>query len=373
MATSTEPPKAAASETALLRTGTVFQISPTGVFTSLYKFTGGADGASPSAALVKGNDGNLYGVAQHGGISNNGTIFRLDGAGGVTTLYEFTGGADGKFPKAALLLGSDGNFYGSTPAGGSPNYGTVFRFDGVSSITTLYTFTGAADGGDPEAPLVQGSDGNFYGTTSDSSLSGGNHWGTIFRITPAGSFTTLYSFTGAADGYYPLAALVLGNDGNFYGTAHLGGRGANGTTVLYGTIFRVTPAGSLTTLYSFTDGLDGADPRAALALATDSNFYGTTYSGGNDGSGTIFRLNVIVDPLLRPIAITRSSNDMLVAYYATAGKTYRLERKLNITDRSWQSIAGAADSTAGNTGVAQITDPGGASQTKAFYHVRLLP
>ena len=166
---------------------------------------------------------------------------------------------------------------------------------------------------------------------------------------------------------------MLGNDGNFYGTAHLGGRGANGTTILYGTIFRVTPAGFLTTLYSFTDGLDGADPRAALALATDSNFYGTTYSGGNDGSGTIFRLNVIVDPLLRPIAITRSGNDMVVAYYATAGKTYRLERKLNITDRSWLRIAGVADSTAGSTGVAQVTDPGGASQTKAFYHVRLLP
>ncbi len=119
--------------------------------------------------------------------------------------------------------------------------------------------------------------------------------------------------------------------------------------------------------------MDGADPRGSLTLATDSNFYGTTISGGNDGSGTIFRLNVIVDPLLRPIAITRSSNDMVIAFYATAGKTYRLERKLNITDKSWQRITGVADSTAGNTGVAQITDPGGASQTKAFYHVRLLP
>ncbi len=101
-------------------------------------------------------------TAQAGGISNKGTIFKLDGAGVVTTLYTFTGGADGKSPKAALVQGTDGNFYGTTSAGGSTNYGTVFMFDGVSSLTPLYSFTGAADGGDPEAPLVQGSDGNFY-------------------------------------------------------------------------------------------------------------------------------------------------------------------------------------------------------------------
>ena len=114
--------------------GTVFQISPPGVFTSLYKFTGGADGANPVAALVRDSNGNFYGTAQAGGTSNKGTIFKVDGAGVVTPLYSFTGGADGKSPKAALVQGSDGNFYGTTSAGGSTNYGTVFMFDRSESV-----------------------------------------------------------------------------------------------------------------------------------------------------------------------------------------------------------------------------------------------
>ena len=176
---------------------------------TVYQF-GGPDGASPVVGLVQGSDGNFYGTTQGGGMYGQGTIYRVNSAGSLTNLYSFTGTGDGAYPQAGLVRGSDGNFYGTTYSGGAHGLGTVFRLIGGGVFTNLYSFSGDSDGANPQAGLVQGSDGNFYGTTSSGGPStncpGG--CGTIFRISSAGSLTTLYLFTGASDGW-PVERLLF--------------------------------------------------------------------------------------------------------------------------------------------------------------------
>jgi uncharacterized repeat protein (TIGR03803 family) len=169
----------------------------------------------------------------------------------LTTLASFNG-LDGSGPVASLVQGTDGNFWGTTYAGGPNNDGTIFKIAPGGTLTTLYSFQGGADGYGPKAGLIQATDGNFYGTNSGGGADFGD--GTIFRITPGGMLTTLYSFTGKADGGSPQAGLIQANDGNFYGTT-VGG-GAHG----FGTVFKITPGGTLTTLYSFAGGPTGKDP-----------------------------------------------------------------------------------------------------------------
>ncbi|HTS17604.1 MAG TPA: choice-of-anchor tandem repeat GloVer-containing protein, partial [Verrucomicrobiae bacterium] len=236
------------------------------------------DGAYPYGALVQCSDGNFYGTTYYGGTSGYGTVFRISSSGSLTTLYSFSY-SDGAYPEAALVQGSDGNLYGTTYQGGTSGYGTVFRISSSGSLTTLYSFS-YSDGSYPYAGLVQGSDSNFYGTTSQGGASG---VGTAFRISPGGNLTTLWSFTGCTDGSYPHAGLVQGSDGNFYGTTPYGGMDDAGT------VFLLTAGGSLTTLYSFSYG-DGANPYAGLVQGSDSNLYGTTANGGTSGDGTVFRI-----------------------------------------------------------------------------------
>ena len=176
------------------------------------------------------------------------------------------------------MKATDGNFYGTTSSGGSGGNGTVFKITPAGTLTTLYSFAGS-DGANPYAGLVQAIDGNFYGTTY---AGGSGGYGTVFKVTPAGALTTLHSFAGS-DGANPQAGVRQGTDGNFYGTTSLGG------TDGYGTIFKITSAGALTTLHSFAYG-DGAYPYAGLVQETDGRFYGTTSSGGTKGYGTIFKI-----------------------------------------------------------------------------------
>jgi uncharacterized repeat protein (TIGR03803 family) len=230
----------------------------------------------------------------------------------LTTLYSFAGSDDGGYPVAGLVQGSDGNFYGPTSAGGGHNLGTVFKITPSGTLTTLYSFAGS-DGEFPFAGLVQGSDGNFYGTTEQG---GANDQGTVFKITPSGTLTTLYSFAGS-DGAEPFAGLVQGSDGNFYGTTQLGGLGP--CTGGCGTVFKITPSGALTTLYSFA-GSDGANPDAGLVQGSDGNFYGTTHQGGANNVGTVFRLSqplqfVAVTPCR--LVDTRSSNPITGGTFQT--------------------------------------------------------
>jgi uncharacterized repeat protein (TIGR03803 family) len=243
----------------------------------------------PTAALVQGSDGNFYGTTAYGGTSGNGTVFRVTPNGLLATLVSFNG-ANGSHPAAALVQGSDGNFYGTTAFGGTGgNNGTVFRMTPGGVLTTLISFNGA-NGSEPFAGLMQGSDGNFYGTTM---LGGADNFGTVFSITPAGALTTLASFNGA-NGSFPFGGLVQGTDGSFYGTASYssptGGYGP-------GTAFKLTPAGVLTPLVAF-GGPHGANPAAALVLGPGGALYGTTEYGGNadlnrnytGGFGSVFAM-----------------------------------------------------------------------------------
>jgi uncharacterized repeat protein (TIGR03803 family) len=264
--------------------GTIFQMSADGTETPLYSFTAGNDGAVPIAALTQGNDGNLYGTTYGGGVSNAGAIFKITPAGVLTPLHTFTNGMDGGNSFSPLIQGTDGNFYGIASAGGGKNgSGTVFQITPAGALTTLHTFTSSGNGGAyPTAGLVQGADGQFYGATQSG---GTNDYGTIFKISASGTFTSLYSFTGGTDGANPSATLTLGGDGNFYGVCDDGDL-ANGN----GTIFKMTASGVLTPLYSLNGTNDGGSPEAPLLLGTDGNFYGTTEFGGDNGCGTVFQI-----------------------------------------------------------------------------------
>jgi uncharacterized repeat protein (TIGR03803 family) len=270
--------------------GTVFKITPSGVETVLYTFQNGADGGHPTGALVQDSDGNLYGLASTGGISNYGTLFKVTPSGVETPLYTFQGGSDGASPGPGLVLGSDGNFYGTTASGGASRCGvgflcgTVFKVTPAGVETTLHEFAGGQDGSQAHSQLIQARDGNFYGTTD---AGGSANRGTVFKITPDDVETVLYAFDGGANGGLPGAQLLQGSDGNFYGMTSTGG--AYGL----GTLFELTPAGVLTTLYSFQGNSTGLTPSdggypVSLVVGSDGVFYGTTRFGGATGAGTVF-------------------------------------------------------------------------------------
>ena len=254
--------------------------------TTLHSFNGG-DGQSPDAALVQGSDGNFYGTTAFGAAHFRGTAFKIDATGNVTTLHSFSGSpSDGAIPLAGLVQGTDGNFYGTTSSGGTFFQGTVFQMTPAGAVTVLHSFNGFFGGGGaiPVAGLVQGSDGNFYGTTE---LGGAHFRGTVFKIDATGNLTTLHSFSGSpSDGANPTAALAQGTDGNFYGTTASGGAHS------FGTVFQITPAGALTVLHSFSGyPSEGAVPFGGLVQGTDGNFYGTTASGGAHFQGTVFNVD----------------------------------------------------------------------------------
>jgi uncharacterized repeat protein (TIGR03803 family) len=292
--------------------GTVFKITARGDLTTLHSFNF-ADGDGPGAGLMQATDGDLYGTTTAGGNSGSGTVFKITPGGELTTLYSFcaqAGCTDGGVPRAALIESADGTFYGTTQGGGEYNGGTVFRITPGGVLTTLYSFcaqTECTDGAGPVAPLVEATNGDLYGTTLQGGANRGGvpfGGGTAFKITPAGALTALYSFCsrkGCADGQYP-SGLVQGRDGDFYGTT-------DGTTYKtiyggdanqYGTIFKLTPGGALTTLYRFCSQsgcTDGYYPQAGLVEAANGGFYGTTAAGGTgeacgvQGCGTVFELS----------------------------------------------------------------------------------
>ncbi|MGA2581422.1 MAG: choice-of-anchor tandem repeat GloVer-containing protein [Bryobacteraceae bacterium] len=350
--------------------GTVFKITPAGTLTTLYSFcsqSGCMDGQGVPSALVQANNGDFYGTTSTGGISDLGTVFKITASGTLTTLYSFcsqSGCADGEFPMAGLVQATNGDLYGTTSAGGAnacppnPGCGTVFKITPSGTFTTLYSFcsqSGCADGEFPLAGLVQATNGDLYGTTSQGGANGGGTVfkitasgtlttlyplcsqdecfdgglpyaavvqttngdlygttgyggalgkGTVFKITPSKRFTTLYSFcsqSGCTDGDYPFAALVQATDGNLFGTTNAGGANACPNPAGCGTVFKITPNGTLTTLYSLCSQSgcsDGELPFAGLAQATNGKLYGTAFSGGPNGDGTAFSLSVGLGPFV---------------------------------------------------------------------------
>ncbi|HEX3915060.1 MAG TPA: choice-of-anchor tandem repeat GloVer-containing protein [Steroidobacteraceae bacterium] len=207
--------------------GTVFKITPSGTETILHAFAKtGSDGETPYAGLIQGGDGNLYGTTYFGGSNGFGTVFMVTPTGTETVLYSFAGGSDGEHPYAGVLQGSDGNLYGTTYQGGAGGLGTVFKITPGGTETVLYSFAGGSDGANPIAGVIQGSDGNFYGNTS---LGGAGSLGTVFKLSPNGTESILHSFAGSSDGATPSANLVQGSDGNLYGSTGAGGANGDGT------------------------------------------------------------------------------------------------------------------------------------------------
>ncbi|MGO8837239.1 MAG: choice-of-anchor tandem repeat GloVer-containing protein [Limisphaerales bacterium] len=231
--------------------------------------------------LVQGADGNFYGTTDYGGTNGCGTVFRISMNGGLTAIAFFNG-TNGYQPVGQLVQGMNGACYGTTLYGGTNGgYGTVFQVTTNGVLTSLVSFTNdGIHGYYPAGDLTAGADGNFYGTTYYGGTNG--DYGTIYKMTPAGMVNTLVSFAGT-NGYYPAAGLVQGADGNFYGTTYYGG--TNGG---YGTVYKVTPGGVITPLHSFNDS-DGYMAEG-LIQAADGNLYGTTYAGGTYNLGTIFKV-----------------------------------------------------------------------------------
>lgn len=282
--------------------GTLFRMTLAGTPSNLHVFAG-PEGANLWAGVVQGADGNLYGAARNGGGNAFGNLFKATTNGTVATLYSFAHGSDGGFPIAALAPGTNGNFYGTTETGGSNGKGNIFKVTPAGAFTLLYSFTGGTDGYSPAGALVRASDGNFYGATKHSTLMGFEFYGTFFRVTPAGAFSTVYTLNGATgDGFYPYAGLVEAVDGNFYGTTHDGGAYGKGT------LFRLTPNGGYTVLLSFDGFAVGANPESALIEGSEGSLYGTTTTGGTGGAGTIFRLAFTSAPqiLTQPLGQTVS-------------------------------------------------------------------
>jgi len=256
--------------------GAVFKVTPSGKLTAPYNFDS-AHGYSISG-LTLGTDGKFYGTTYDGGTSDLGTVFSVSQSGSLSVLYNFSG-SDGSNPYAPPIQGSDGNFYGTTFTGGANDWGSVYKITPSGSLKTLYSFN-FTDGYRPGAPLVQGTDGNFYGTTVQGGAN--SSYGVVYKITTSGKLTVIYNFDGTHGGqtYGPL---IVGSDGNLYGTSFFGKKGE-------GVVFKITPSGKLTVLHNMNGTTDGANPFAGLVQATDGNFYGVCEDAGSAGLGTIFRL-----------------------------------------------------------------------------------
>jgi len=353
--------------------GTVFKITTGGALTTLHSFDG-TDGYLPYTALVQATNGNLYGMTVQGGANGDGSIFKITPSGTLTTLYSFcslSGCTDGKTPLSALVQATNGNLYGTTFVGGANGYGTVFKITPSGTLTTLLSFDYTNNGGNPEAGLVEAANGNLYGTTSDGFAPGGNY-GTVFKITPSGTLTTLHSFcslTNCADGYLSDAALVQATDGNFYGTTVVGGTHCipDGGC---GTIFKITPSGTLTTLHSF-DVTDGETPETGLAQDTNGKFYGTTQAGGADNGGTIYSLAVGLGAFVE--TQTSSGNVGAVVKILGTGLTGATSVTFNGTAAVF-TVASSSEitttvPTGATTGTVEVTVPGGTLKSNVEFRV----
>ena len=271
--------------------GLLFRISSSGVYTVLHEFAGGADGAAPAAPPIAGSDGTLYGTT-YGNAAIGSTIYKYTrSTASLTTLYQFDQ-AHGSGVIPPLVQGADGNLYGAAYQGGANNCGTIFKVTTSGTLLWYYSFLCTPSGANPVGPLIQGSDGSFYGTTS----AGGNRGvGTVFKLDQGGNVSILYNFQsffgGGADGSTPFAGLVQATDGNLYGSTTAAG------SQNLGTLFQITTAGAYKLLYSF-NGKAGSGPEAAPVQHTNGMLYGTALQGGKFGFGTVYRLDMGLAPFV---------------------------------------------------------------------------
>src|ERR1700733_3283214 len=272
--------------------GVVFRMDSSGSETVLYDFTGGTDGANPFATLVIDATGNLYGTTEFGGdpvCGGCGVVFEVSSNAQETVLHSFQGEpSDGSIPRGYLIRDDAGNLYGTTWQGGTEGGGTVFRLDSTQKETVLHSFVGNTDGALPFSGLVRDAAGNLYGTTAEGG--GSCACGVVFKVNHAADETVLHKFTGRRfppqDGKTPYGGLIRDSHGNLYGTTYYGG------SHVYGTVFRLSPAGKETVLHDFFPGSgDGGAPVAGLVRDVNGNLYGTTYHGGSSNMGTVFMLD----------------------------------------------------------------------------------
>jgi len=339
--------------------GSIYSMTPGGAVSFLFAFRV-ENGIEPEAPLIQATDGTLYGTARLGGAYGYGTVFTIDAAGALTTLYSFTGSDDGADPVGALVQAIDGDLYGTTTARGAAvgEDGTVFKITLQGGLTTLFSFNGT-NGGQPYAALIQAADGDFYGTTLSGGVSG---YGTVFEMTPSGTLTTLLSFLN--DGAFPSSPLVQATDGNFYGATERGG------DIGFGSVFKIDASGTLTTLHSF-EGSDGEYPYGGLVQATDGNFYGTTSAGGTGGHGTIFGLNTGLGPFVRTIPTSGKvgSSVMILGTNFSGPATVTFNGKpAAITAQTNTEITAIVPAGA-TTGKVQVTTPGGTLSSNVVFRV----
>ncbi len=331
--------------------GTVFKVTPTGTLTSLHSFDN-SDGSEPTVGLILASNGNFYGTTTGGGASSVGNIYEVTPAGGFTSL----GSPPGYYPDGRLVQGANGLFYGTAYEDG------IFQMTAAGKFTTLHTFSGGTDGDLPHGPLIQGKDGNFYGGDTSGS-SGAN--GIIFKMTPSGKLTTLYTFcslASCADGGAPQQGVIQATDGNLYGITTVGGANHDGT------IFQLTPAGALTTLYSFPGGTVSY---GGLLQATDGNFYGVTKTGGSGTVGSVFRLSTGLKPFVHPVTTsgkvgatvvilgTNLTGATAVDFNGTAATVVKLTK-------TYVSATVPAGATSGSI---TVTTPGGVLTSDAKFRV----
>jgi uncharacterized repeat protein (TIGR03803 family) len=333
----------------------------------------GTNGSWP-VCLLLANDGNFYGTTLAA------TVFKMASDGSLTTLVVFNG-TNGGGAARSLIQAKDGNFYGTTDGGGAYGHGTVFKMTPCGTLTTLVSF------GDTNAygpySIMQASDGNFYGTMYSGGrftsvlINGteyGGYMGTIFKLAPDGAMTNLVLFNNS-NGALPAAALLEGTDGNFYGTTYgggllvlsCGGHDPNG----FGTLFKMTPQGKLTTLFRF-NGPNAYNPAASLIQATDGSFYGTTLEGGScvgNRPGTVFRLTVPEAVSPKILEATQTSGSLSLRWLALVGRSYQVQFSTNLAVTDWLSAGGAIPAT--NTVMTASASSG--SDPQRFYRVVLLP
>jgi uncharacterized repeat protein (TIGR03803 family) len=296
--------------------GSVVILPTTGKLITLHNFDG-KDGTDPYSRLFQGAgaNGDLYGT------TSSGTLFQLTLNGALTTLYQFSGTGSGEYPNS-ILIGKDGNFYGTTQAGGQAGNGTIFQLTSTGVFTNLHSFSAVESydyplNTDGESPvgLIQATDGNFYGVAEGAGQDGD---GELFKITSTGTFTPLHAFSPSnGGGTTPVSNPIQGTDGNLYVTTSYGGSSSDGYV---GAVMQVTTAGVATTLYSFTGGNDGQSPEGSLVEgAIPGTFYGTANRGGENGTGTIFALTV--SPAITSATTGTATVQKAFTYKVTATNT----------------------------------------------------
>lgn len=256
--------------------------APAQTVSTIYQFSSGSNPNYPAGAMAQGRDGNFYGITlSGGGPANQGAIYKISSAGVLTSLHAMAQ-SDGT-TCSGLTMGTDGNFYGTCHNGGTNDYGTLFKVTSAGVLTVLHNFAAqgsTSDGCEPLAPPIQASNGDFYGTTS---FCGASNYGTVYKLTPAGAYSLLYSFQGPPNDTLLPLGLIEGTDGNLWGLG-------NGWIISNGGVFKITLAGKESLVYAFKGDPDGAGPYTNLIQGSNGDFYGTTEEGGSAQEGTIFQV-----------------------------------------------------------------------------------